>query len=424
MVNGLNQRIQELEAQQATIRKELSKLYQQAGRDTRPPLEGVRIVDLSWAVFGPLSTQMLSDMGAEVIKVERVDGGDLGRQTYSAYFTNRNKKSLAVDMRTPEGREVVLKLAETSHILLQSFRPGVMERLGMDYETVRQRNPEIVYCSLSGFGPDGPYQRRRAADLIIQGMSGMMSLIGHDDHPPTSAGFLVCDVTGALNSAIAMLLGYCVQQQRGVGQHIELSLFDSALALQSFPLTWYLNNPDEPPQRAGGGHWRHLPMYGTFETQDHPIVMMAAMREHQWAGMIAVPGMEPLGDDARFDTPAGRREHAKELDVVFQALLRNATRDDWIERFSAAEILAGPVYTYDDVLADPQFHHNRLVGELADHDGEVMKFLQSPIRLGKTPSEIRTPMPDLGQHTQAILQGLGYDDAAIQRLQEQGIVSA
>ena len=423
MNDAIQRRIREIEAQQAALQQELAALYRQAGEEHRPPLTGVRILDLSWAVFGPLSTQILSDMGAEVIKVERVDGGDMGRQTYSAYFTNRNKQSLAVDMRTPQGREIVLKLAETAHIFLQSFRPGVVERLGIDYAAVSQRNPKIIYCSLSGFGQEGPYRRRRAADLIIQGMSGMMSVIGHEGNPPTSAGFLVCDITGALHNVIGMLLGYTVQQQRGIGQHIELSLFDSAITLQSFPMTWYLNNPDEPPQRAGGGHWRHLPMYGVFETRDKPIVMMAAMREDQWPGMVAVPGMEPLGEDARFKTRAGRSEHAEELDAQFQALLRKATRDEWIERFTAADVLCGPIFTYDEVLADPQFHHNGLVDELQDQDGEVMKILRTPLRLSKTPAQVRTPMPDLGQHTETILQELGYTGNAIQQLREQGIVA-
>ena len=242
----------------------------------------------------------------------------------------------------------------------------------------------------------------------------------HPQHPP---GFLVCDVTGALHNAIAMLLGYIVQQQRGIGQHVELSLFDSAIALQSFPMTWYLNNPDEPPQRAGGGHWRHLPMYGTFETRDQPIVMMAAMREEQWVGMTAVPGMEPMGDDPRFATLAGRREHAEDLNTQFQDLLRKATRDEWIERFTAADVLCGPIYTYDDVLADPQFQHNDMVGELIDQEGGVMKILRSPIRLSQTPAQVRTPMPDLGQHTETILQELGYTGDAIEQLRNQGIVS-
>lgn len=425
MEDVLQQRIREIEAQQMALRRELAELYQQAGEATRPPLSGVRVLDFSWAVFGPYSTQVLSDMGAEVIKVERVDGGDLGRETYSAYFTNRNKQSLAVDLQAPEGREIVLKLAESSHILLQSFRPGVVERLGIDYESVRQRNPEIVYCSLSGFGQDGPYQHRRAADLIIQGMSGMMNLIGHAESPPTSAGFLVCDITGALHNVIAMLLGYVVQQQRGIGQHIQLSLYDSAISLQSFPMTWYLNNPSEPPQRAGGGHWRHLPLYGVFETKDDPIIIMAAvsvLRDNRWASMTAIPGLEALAGMPQFASQAGRLEHIAALGELFQRLLRQVSRDEWMSRFSAAGILCGPVLSYDDVLSDPQFHHNNLVGELQDQDGEVMKIIKTPIRLSQTPAEVRTPMPDLGQHSLEILQRLGYRQDDIERLRGQGVI--
>ena len=423
MDDVIKQRIEELETQQAAVRKELAALYRQAGEANRPPLTGVRVLDFSWAVFGPYSTQVLSDMGAEVIKVERVDGGDLGRQTYSAYFTNRNKESLAVNLRSPEGREIVLELAATSDILVQSFRPGVVERLGIDYESVRERNPEIVYCSLSGFGQDGPYQNWRAADLIIQGMSGLMSLIGHAGSPPTSAGFLVCDITGALHNVIAMLLGYTVQQQRGIGQHIELSLYDSAIALQSFPITWYLNHPDEPPQRAGGGHWRHLPMYGVFETQDHPLVLMAAMREEHWPRVTGIAGMEPIGDDPRFATRAGRMEHIKELDELFQKLLKQESRDEWIERFTAADVVCGPMLTHAEVLSDAQFHHNDIVDELRDQDGDMMKILKTPIRLGQTPAQVRSPMPDLGQHSVAILQRLGYRDETIERLRAQGVIA-
>lgn len=164
-------------------------------------------------------------------------------------------------------------------------------------------------------------------------------------------------------------------------------------------------------------------MYGTFETRDKPIVMMAAMREDQWTGMTAVPGMEPLGDDPRFNTRAGRVAHAEELDVRFQELLRKATRDEWIERFTAADVLCGPIFSYDDVLADPQFLHNDLVGELRDQDGDLMKILKSPIRLSKTPPQVRTPMPELGEHTVSVLQGLGYADDAIQQLRERGIVA-
>lgn len=423
MNESARQRIRELEAQQAAIQAELSALYEQDGYGGRPPLAGVRIIDLSWAVFGPLSTQMLADMGAEVIKVERVDGGDVGRQTHSAYFTNRNKQSLAVNMRTPEGREVVLQLAETAHIFLHSFRPGVVERLGVDYESVRQRNDRIVYCSLSGFGQDGPYRTRPAADMIIQGMSGMVSLMGHADGPPTSVGFLACDITGALHNAVAMLLGYVVQQQRGIGQHIDLSLLDCAVAVQSFPITWYLNHPDEPPQPAGRGHWRQLPLYGVFATQDRPLTFMAGMREESWRRLMNVPGMDSLAADPRFTTQDSRLDHARALDAEFQARLRERPRDEWLVLLEQADIVCGPVYTYDELFADPQFQHRDMVSDLRDQQGEPMKLLRPPIRLSRTPAQIHSPMPELGQHTEHILQRLGYSDATIRSLQQQGIVA-
>jgi formyl-CoA transferase len=374
-------------------------------------------------VFGPLSTQILSDMGAEVIKVERVDGGDIGRQTHSAYFTNRNKQSLAVDLRAPEGREVVLKLAETAHIFVQSFRPGVVERLGVDYATVSHRNPQIVYCSLSGFGQNGPHRTRSAADLIIQGMSGMLSLMGHADGPPTSVGFLACDITGALYNTIAMLLGFVVQQQRGIGQHIELALLDCAVAVQSFPITWYLNHPDEPPQPAGSGHWRQIPLYRVFATKDHPLTLLAGLREMRWPRLTAIPGLEALADDPRFATHESRLAHAAELDAALQSLLRERTRDEWLALLTEADILSGPVYTYDELFADPQFQHNGMVDELLDQEGNAMKILRSPIRLSRTPGQVRSPMPSLGQHTEVILQELGYSTDVIQRLRQQGIVA-
>jgi crotonobetainyl-CoA:carnitine CoA-transferase CaiB-like acyl-CoA transferase len=423
MGDALHQRIRDLEAQQAALQQELAELYQQAGYDRRPPLDGVRIVDLSWAVFGPLSTQILADMGAEVIKVERVDGGDVGRQTHSAYFTNRNKQSLAVNLRAPEGREVVLKLAETAHIFVHSFRPGVVERLGVDYAAVSQRNPCIVYCSLSGYGQEGPYRTHMAADLIIQGMSGMISLMGYADGPPTSVGFLACDITGALHNAVAMLLGLWVQQQRGIGQHIELSLLDSAMAVQSFPMTWYLNHPDEPPRPAGRGHWRQIPLYGVFDTKDRPLTMMAGIVERRWPYLTAIPGMESLADDPRFATHASRQVHAEALNAACQAILLTRTRDEWLDLLRQAGVLCGPVYTYDEVFADPQVQHNAMVRELQDLDGSPLKMLRSPIRFSKTPGQIRTPMPALGQHTETILQRLGYAATVIQRLRQQGVVA-
>lgn len=423
---GLAQRIQEKQAQIAALQQELQQLYDEAGHDQAvpadktPPLTGITIVDLSWAVFGPLSTQILSDMGAEVIKVERLTG-DLARTSQSFDATNRNKQSIAVDLQTPEGREVVLKLTETADIFVQNFRPGVIERLGLDYEQIKLRNPRIIYCSLSGYGESGPYRTRGGQDHIIQGMSGMMSLIGTDNGEITSTGFYVCDVTGAHYNAIAMLLGLYARQQRGIGQKIELALLDTAIATQAFPVTWALNHPDDPPRKAGHGHWTRRPLYGVFPTKDLPVTLVAAGND-RWPKLTAVPGLESLAEDPRFATPESRQQHGDALNAAMAALLRTGTRDEWLERFAEAKILCGPVYTYTDLFADPQFQHNDLVYELQDHDGKPMKLIRPPIRMTQTPARIRSTPPALGYHTDTILQRLGYEADAIQRLHEKRVV--
>lgn len=422
----IEQRIREKEARIAALQQELQHLYRTAGRQPEappaeaPPLAGIRIVDLSWAVFGPLSTQILSDMGAEVIKVERLSG-DLSRQSQSFYATNRNKQSIALNLQTPQGRDVVLRLAATADILVQNFRPGVIERLGLDYDQVRQRNPQIIYCSLSGYGDSGPYRTRGGQDHVIQGMSGMMGIIGTDDGGPTSAGFYICDVTGAHYNAIAMLLGLYVRQQRGIGQKIELALLDTAVATQAFPITWALNHPDQPPRKAGNGHWTRRPLYGVFPTSDLPVTLVASGAD-RWSTLTAVPGLESLATDPRFATQESRMQHADELNAATAALLRRRPRDAWLERFAQAKILCGPVYTYADLFNDPQFRHNVMVRELPDPEGQPMKLIAPPIRLTRTPGGIRSTPPALGQHAEAILQQLGYTADEVRSMRDKRVV--
>ena len=371
-------------------------------------------------MFGPLSTQILSDMGAEVIKVERLNG-DIARGSQSFYSTNRNKQSIALDLQTPEGRDIVLKLVDRADIFVQNFRPGVIERLGLDYDQVRQRNPQIIYCSLSGFGESGPYRTRGGQDHIIQGMSGIMSLIGTDDGEPLSAGCYICDVTGAHYNAIAMLLGLLVRQQRGIGQKIELALLNTAVATQAFPVTWALNHPEAPPRKAGNGHWTRRPLYGVYPTRDLPLTLVVA-GEERWPQLTAISGLESLAEDPRFATPQSRAQHGDALNAAVTTLLRTRPRDEWLALFTQAKILAGPVYTHAELFADPQFQHNQMVQELPDHEGKPMKLIGLPIRLTRTPGRIHSTPPALGQHTEAILQCLGYTADEAQRLREKRIV--
>ncbi len=426
--NAVQQQIAEIEAEITALQTKLQHLRRRAnGADAStpedaPPLAGVRIVDLSWAVFGPLSTQVLADMGAEVIKVERIEGGDLGRQSGSFYSANRNKHSITVNLQAPEGRDLVLKLCETANIFVQNFRPGAIDRLGLDYDSVRQRNPQIVYCSLSGFGEQGPYRTRGGQDLIVQGMSGMMSLSGWPDGPPTSTGFYTSDITGALYNAVAMLLGLHVQQQREIGQKIELALLDCSLAVQGFPLTWYLNQLGDPPQKGGSGHWTQAPMYGAFDTRDHPITVVAGLVDEWWGRLTAIPALQSLSDDPRFATMAGRREHREALNAELAARLRTQTRAEWIDAFAAQRILCGPVYTYDDLLMDPQVQQNEMIRDIPRADGTMMKTVDSPIRLTRTPAHLHSAPPPLGHHADTVLGELGYDATAIAGLRERGVI--
>lgn len=424
----IQQQITEVEAEIAALQTRLQHLRSQANpaepaiADTAPPLAGIRIVDLSWAVFGPLSTQILADMGAEVIKVERIEGGDLGRQSGSFYAANRNKQSITVNLQAPAGRDLVLKLCETANIFVQNFRPGAIERLGLHYDAVRQHNPQIVYCSLSGFGEQGPYRTRGGQDLIVQGMSGMMSLSGWPDGPPTSTGFYTSDITGALYNAVAMLLGLQVQQQRGIGQKIELALLDCSLAVQGFPLTWYLNQLGDPPQKGGSGHWTQAPMYGAFDTLDHPITVVAGLVDEWWGRLTAIPDLQSLSEDARFATMAGRRQHREALNAELAARLRTKIRAEWIDAFAAQRILCGPVYTYDELLTDPQVQHNHMIRDLPSANGTSVKAVDSPVRLTQTPAHLHSAPPPLGHHTDGILRELGNDATAIAALRERGVI--
>ena len=423
---------QALEARIAALEAELRELKQQRLQhlDRAPKaLDGVRVLDLSRYIFGPFCTQMLADMGADVIKIEPRETGDPARQAGSvrvhgdsASFLarNRNKRSLTVDLRQPDGQEIIRRLTTCSDVLIHNFRPGVMARLGLDAVRLRPLNPSLIYCSLSGYGQDGPLATRPGQDLLLQGMSGIISTTGWEGGPPVAVGTYLADVTGALTAAYGVVTALQARSRYGIGQEVEVSLLDAMIALQSMEATVFLNSGALPP-RSGSGHWMISQPYGVFPTRDNWLVLNAHSDEW-WRRLCSVPEFADLADDTRFASREARRAHGEALVAVLEKILSARNRDDWLTYLSTYDVLCAPVYDYAELFADPQVHHNSMVAEQRHPEGGAIKVVGLPVNLSATPGEVGPPAPPLGAHTDDILQSLGYDDADIQRLRDQHVI--
>ena len=423
-VQALDARITALEAELRELKRQR---LQHLGRAPKA-LDGVHVLDLSRYIFGPFCTQMLADMGADVIKVEP-RAGDPARQAGSvrvhgdsASFLarNRNKRSLAVDLRQPDGQEIIRRLTTCSDVLIHNFRPGVMTRLGLDAERLRPLNPSLIYCSLSGYGQDGPLATRPGQDLLLQGMSGIISTTGWEGGPPVAVGTYLADVTGALTAAYSVVIALQARSQYGIGQDVEVSLLDAMIALQSMEATAFLNSGALPP-RSGSGHWMISQPYGVFPTRDKWLVLNAHSDEW-WRRLCAVPEFAALADDARFASREARRSHGEALVAALEDILSARGRDDWLAYLSTYDVLCAPVYDYAELFADPQVRHNVMVVEQRRPDGTPIKVVGLPVNLSATPGEVGPPAPPLGAHTDDILQSLGYDGADVRRLREQRII--
>ena len=421
-----------LEARIAALETELHELkrrrLQSLGRAPKA-LDGIRVLDLSRFIFGPFCTQMLADMGAEVIKIEPREKGDPARQAGfakvngdSASFLarNRNKRSLTVDLRKPDGKEIIRRLTSRSDVLIHNFRPGVMARLGLDPERLRPLNPSLIYCSLSGYGQDGPHAERPGQDLLVQGMSGIISTTGWEGGPPVAVGTYLADVTGALTAAYGVVTALQARSRYGIGQEVEVSLLDAMIALQSMEATVFLNS-GSVPSRSGSGHWMISQPYGVFPTRDKWLALNAHSDEW-WRRLSAVPEFEALSGDPRFAERESRRSNGDELVALLEGILRTRTRDDWLTHLARYDVLCAPVYDYTELFADPQVHHNGMVAEQPHPQGGSIKVVGLPVNLSVTPGEVGPPAPPLGAHTDDILASLGYDESDIQRMREQGII--
>ena len=394
-----------------------------------PPLEGVKVLDLTQIMAGPYCAMTLGDMGADVVKVEKPNGGDDARRMgppfikgESAAFLgiNRNKRSVVVDMRTDDGREIVQELARRSDILIQNFRPGSLERMGLGYEQVREINPAIIYCTISGFGATGPYARRGGFDLVAQGMSGLMSVTGHPGAPPTKIGAPVCDLNAGMFAAIGILTAYVNRLRTGTGQHVDTSLLEGGIAYTFWESAMYFAT-GEPPGPMGSAHRLTAP-YQAFETADGYINVGAA-NQANWERLCIAIGRDDLASDPRFARPRDRMDNLDALVSTLEDTFARETTGHWLTALEAAGVPAGPIYTLDEVYADPQVRARDMVVETEHPTAGRVRNIGIPVKLSETPGAFRRPAPALGEHTDEVLRELGVSDERAALLRASGAVA-
>jgi crotonobetainyl-CoA:carnitine CoA-transferase CaiB-like acyl-CoA transferase len=404
------------------------------------PLEGVRVLDLTRVLAGPWAAQNLADLGAEVIKLERPKKGDDSRAfgppwlkdaqghdtSESAYFAcaNRGKKSLTLDLAHPRGQAIARELAAKCDVLLENFKFGDLDRYGLGYSQLREVNPGLIYCSVTGFGHTGPWRERPGYDFMIQGMGGLMSITGErDDRPgggPQKAGIPIADLITGMYASIAVCAALAHRAKTGVGQHLDLALFDSLVAVLANQGGNYLAT-GKPPGRLGNDHPNIAP-YQVFRTADGSLIL-ACGNDNLFRKFCEVAGCLALADDSRFASNGKRVENRVELTRLLNEVFLKRPTKEWIARLEAAGVPCGPINDLSQVFSEPQALARELRMELPHLSAGKVSLVRSPMRFSETPVEHGVPPPTLGQHTDEVLRGLlGKSEAVIQRLRAEAII--
>jgi crotonobetainyl-CoA:carnitine CoA-transferase CaiB-like acyl-CoA transferase len=394
-------------------------------------IAGLKIFDLTRVLAGPTCVQMLADLGAEVIKIEKPNEGDETRfftppvmpgSGGSAYFasTNRNKQSLTLDISTPDGQQLALRLIAQCDILIENFKTGTLARYGLDYARLHAQFPGLIYCSITGFGQTGPYAKRPGYDAVIQAMSGMMSLTGAPDGLPQRVGVPVADLFGGLYACIGVLAALRHKEQTGLGQQVDISLLDAGVASMANQAVNYLAT-GQNPVRLGSAHASIVP-YQVFETADGAISLTIA-NDAAFARFCRQFGLEDLPGDARFTTNAARVANREFLIGPLSEVLKRHETAWWVEQLALHNIGNGPIYRLSDVFSDPQVTARGDAIEMTGAEGEKLRLVANPVRLSETPVSYRVAPPALGQHSTEILRNwLGLDEAEIGKLRDDGII--
>jgi crotonobetainyl-CoA:carnitine CoA-transferase CaiB-like acyl-CoA transferase len=399
------------------------------GRPSARPLDGTTIVDLTRVLSGPYCTMLLADMGARVIKIEYPGRGDDTRgwgppfvEGESAYFLsiNRNKESVTLNFKHPEGRRILDELLARADVVAENFRPGTLEPLGLDYQSLSERFPRLVYASISGFGQSGPRRGEAGYDAIIQAEGGLMSITGDADGPPYRLGVAIADLASGMFAAHGIVLALYARERTGRGQHVDVAMLDAVTALLTYQAGLVFAT-SRAPGRLGNRHPMITP-YETFAAADGEFVV-AVGNDDQWRRFCEVAGLQDLADDPRFARNRDRVKHYEELRPLIAAALEASPRAFWIERLTRVGVPAGSVRGIDEVLADPQIAARQMVVELTHATAGRLKQLGVPIKLSDTPGSLEAPPPLLGEHTARVLTDeLGLSAADVERLRREGAI--
>ncbi len=392
------------------------------------PLNGIKVLDLTRVLAGPYATMLLGDLGAEVIKIEQPGTGDESRNFgpfkngFSLYFmsVNRGKRSVTLNLKTERGRAIFKRLLDQTDILVENFRPGTMEKLGLDYSTLKSEYPSLIYAACSGFGQTGPYAQQGAYDMIIQGMGGIISITGEPDGPPVRVGTSISDITAALFTTIGILSALHHRNQTGNGQFVDVAMLDSLVAVLENAVVRYFAT-GEAPKPLGARHPAITPFEAFASADGHVIIALG--NDTLWAKFCEHVGRQELISDKRFRTNADRTENHDQLFPILSEIMSQRTTDDWIDALGNIGVPCGPINAMDKVVTHPQVEAREMITRVAHQITGEVEVPGVPIKLSETPGSVNAPAPSLGEHTIEVLTGLlGIPPNEVEKLRQDGII--
>ena len=392
------------------------------------PLDGIKVLDLTRVLAGPYATMLLGDLGAEVIKIEQPGTGDESRNFgpfkngFSLYFmsVNRGKQSVTLNLKTERGQAIFKQLLEQTDILVENFRPGTMEKLGLDYDTLKAGHPSLIYAACSGFGQTGPYAQQGAYDMIIQGMGGIISITGEPDRPPVRVGTSISDITAALFTTIGVLSALHHRNRTGSGQFVDVAMLDSLVAVLENAVVRYFAT-GEAPKPLGARHPAITPFEAFASADGHVIIALG--NDTLWAKFCEHVNRKELISDERFRTNADRTENHSELFPILSEIMSHRKTDDWIEALGKIGVPCGPINAMDKVVSHPQVQAREMITRIAHQITGEVEVPGVPIKLSETPGDVDAPAPSLGEHTtQVLTELLKMRPGEVEQLKRDGII--